>query len=68
MSTSEQSPLGGEPSTSGRFLFEVDGVEIGMFREVSGLQLDVTVGSDGGSLPARTISAPYVIPASWKVR
>jgi glycine cleavage system aminomethyltransferase T len=31
-------------------------------------QLDVTVGSDGGSLPARTISAPYVIPASWKVR
>ena len=43
MSTSEQAPLGGEPSTSGRFLFEVDGVEIGMFREVSGLRLDVTV-------------------------
>ena len=31
-------------------------------------QIDVTVGSDGGSLAARTISAPYVIPASWKVR
>lgn len=42
MSTSE-APLGGEPSTSGRFLFEVDGVEIGMFREVSGLRLDVTI-------------------------
>ncbi|GAB2618733.1 phage tail protein [Pseudactinotalea suaedae] len=43
MSTSDSSPLGGEPSTAGRFLFEVDGVEIGMFREVSGLRLDVTV-------------------------
>ncbi len=36
-------PLGGEPSTSGRFLFEVDGVEIGTFREVTGLRLDVSV-------------------------
>lgn len=36
-------PLGGEPTTSGRFLLEVDGVEIGTFREVSGLRLDVTV-------------------------
>jgi len=35
--------LGGEPSTSGRFLFEVDGVEIGTFREVTGLRLDVSV-------------------------
>jgi phage tail-like protein len=43
VSTSEQAPLGGEPSTAGRFLFEVDGVEIGLFREVSGLELDVTV-------------------------
>jgi glycine cleavage system aminomethyltransferase T len=31
-------------------------------------ELDVTVGSNGGTLPAQTISAPYVIPASWKVR
>jgi glycine cleavage system aminomethyltransferase T len=31
-------------------------------------QLDVTLGSNGGSLSAQTISAPYVIPASWKVR
>jgi len=36
-------PLGGEPTTSGHFLFEVDGVEIGTFREVTGLELDVTV-------------------------
>lgn len=43
MSTSELAPLGGEPSTSSRFLFEVDGVEIGLFREVAGLELDVTV-------------------------
>ncbi|MGX7681849.1 phage tail protein [Jatrophihabitans sp. DSM 45814] len=35
-------PLGGDPATASRFLFEVDGVEIGVFREVSGLQ--VTVG------------------------
>jgi aminomethyltransferase len=31
-------------------------------------EVDVTLGSDGGSLAAQTISAPYVIPASWKVR
>src|SRR5690554_3908938 len=36
-------PLGGEPTTSGHFLFEVDGVEIGVFREVTGLRLDITV-------------------------
>lgn len=40
---SEQSPLGGEPSTASRFLFEVDGVEIGTFRAVSGLRVDVAV-------------------------
>jgi phage tail-like protein len=43
-------PLGGEPSTASKFLFEVDGVEIGVFREVTGLQ--VTIGiqeiSEGG--------------------
>ncbi|NED93725.1 phage tail protein [Phytoactinopolyspora alkaliphila] len=31
--------LGGEPTSANRFLFEVDGVEIGVFREVSGLQV-----------------------------
>ncbi|GAA1621575.1 phage tail protein [Georgenia ruanii] len=35
--------LGGEPTTSGWFLFEVDGVEIGTFREVRGLELTVDV-------------------------
>jgi len=41
---SEQTPLGGGvPTTSGRFLLEVDGVEIGTFREVQGLRLDVDV-------------------------
>jgi phage tail-like protein len=34
-------PLGGEPPTSARFLFEVDGVEIGTFREVYGLQVSI---------------------------
>ncbi|MBO0899194.1 phage tail protein [Cellulomonas sp. zg-ZUI222] len=34
---------GGVPTTSGRFLLEVDGVEIGTFREVQGLRLDVDV-------------------------
>lgn len=43
-------PLGGEPPISGRFLLEVDGVEIGVFSEVSGLQLNVSVDeySEGG--------------------
>lgn len=35
-------PLGGDPPIANRFLFEVDGVEIGIFREVRGLE--VTVG------------------------
>lgn len=33
--------LGGEPTTSSRFLFEVDGVEIGVFREIRGLNVTV---------------------------
>ncbi|MCU1657906.1 MAG: phage tail protein [Pseudonocardiales bacterium] len=41
---SSEDPLGGDPPTANRFLFEVDGVEIGVFREVTGLQ--VTVGTD----------------------
>jgi phage tail-like protein len=61
-------PLGGEPPTASRFLFEVDGVEIGIFREVTGLQ--VTIGieeiNEGGQngyvhkLPGR-MSWPHVI-------
>ncbi len=39
-----QTPLGGDLPSAGAFLFEVDGVEIGVFREVRGLQ--VTVGVD----------------------
>src|SRR5947209_2201739 len=33
----------GEVPVASRFLFEVDGVEIGVFREVSGLELTVAV-------------------------
>lgn len=40
---SDTRPLGGEPPVSSRFLLEVDGVEIGIFSEVSGLQLDIQV-------------------------
>jgi phage tail-like protein len=40
---SDTRPLGGEPPVSGRFLLEVDGVEIGVFSEVSGLELTVGV-------------------------
>jgi len=36
-------PLGGEPPTASRFLFEVDGIEIGVFREVTGLAVTVGV-------------------------
>jgi len=34
-------PLGVEPTTAARFVFEVDGVEIGVFREVRGLSVSV---------------------------
>jgi phage tail-like protein len=37
----DSDPLGGEPTTTARFLFEVDGVEIGVFREVHGLSVTV---------------------------
>lgn len=33
--------LGGEPAILSRFLFEVDGVEIGIFKEVRGLEVTV---------------------------
>jgi phage tail-like protein len=36
-------PLGGDLPMADRFLFEVDGVEIGVFREVTGLQVTVNV-------------------------
>ena len=34
-------PLGLEPQVASRFLFEVEGVEIGVFKEVTGLQMTV---------------------------
>ena len=42
--------LGGDVNTVSRFLFELDGVAIGVFREVSGLQVTVAVEeiSEGG--------------------
>jgi phage tail-like protein len=39
----ELEPLGGDLPMGDRFLFEVDGVEIGIFREVTGLQVTVEV-------------------------
>lgn len=47
---SSTEPLGGEPPVSGRFLLEVDGVEIGVFSEVTGLQVNIGVDeySEGG--------------------
>jgi len=43
MPDASATPLGGEPPVSGRFLLEVDGVEIGIFSEVRGLELSVGV-------------------------
>jgi phage tail-like protein len=42
--------LGGDPPVTNRFLFEVDGIEIGIFKEVSGLEVkvDVLPISEGG--------------------
>lgn len=40
---SDIEPLGGDLPIADRFLFEVDGVEIGVFRQVSGLQVSVNV-------------------------
>ena len=36
-------PLGGDPPVARYFLFEVDGVEIGVFQELSGLSVEVGV-------------------------
>lgn len=43
MTASDSTALGGEPGNTSWFLFEVDGIPIGTFREISGLQLAVTV-------------------------
>lgn len=43
MPSADSTPLGVEPTTGGSFLFEVDGVEIGTFRSVRGLELTVDV-------------------------
>jgi phage tail-like protein len=40
---SSTAPLGGEPTISSYFLFEVDGVEIGYFSEVTGLSVGIAV-------------------------
>jgi phage tail-like protein len=39
--TPENTPLGGELPVADRFLFELDGVEIGVFRSVTGLEVTV---------------------------
>lgn len=61
-------PLGGEPNVGSRFVLEVDGVEIGVFTEVSGLHFSVQVDEvvEGGQnqfvhrLPGR-ISWPNLV-------
>ena len=53
--------LGGEPTLGSRFLFEVDGIEIGLFASVRGLQVTsetqtITEGGQNGfayRLPGR---------------
>jgi phage tail-like protein len=61
-------PLGADPPIAARFLLEIDGVEIGLFREVNGLQVTVemTPIKEGGqngfvhSLPGR-MSWPNIV-------
>lgn len=43
MADQASEPLGGDLPTASRFLFELDGVEIGVFREIHGLQVTVAV-------------------------
>jgi phage tail-like protein len=60
-SPESQTYLGGDPTLSSRFLFEVDGIEIGLFASVSGLEVtsttdDVVEGGQNGyvhRLPGR---------------
>ncbi len=42
-SADTERPLGGDLPIANRFLFELDGVEIGVFREVKGLEVTVGV-------------------------
>ena len=70
MSTTETSGdgFGGDPVVNSRFLFEVDGVEIGVFAEARGLELRVEVATydEGGEngythkLPGR-LTWPHII-------
>src|ERR1700712_5453486 len=65
---SDTDPLGGDLPLAERFLFEVDDVEIGVFREVQGLQVtvDVVEVAEGGQngythkLPSR-MSGPNIV-------
>lgn len=43
-------PLGGDLPSASRFLFELDGVEVGVFREVRGLHVSISVSeiAEGG--------------------
>ncbi|MDF1603307.1 phage tail protein [Nocardioides sp. YIM 152315] len=41
MASSETTPLGGDLPVATRFLFELDGVELGVFKEVTGLNVSV---------------------------
>jgi phage tail-like protein len=40
---SSETPLGGDLPVANRFIFELDGTEIGVFREVEGLEVTVSV-------------------------
>ena len=43
VSSDATTPLGGDLPIANRFLFELDGVELGVFREVTGLNVTVSV-------------------------
>lgn len=43
MPSSSMTPLGGDVTSANRFIFELDGTEIGVFREVVGLEVTVAV-------------------------
>jgi phage tail-like protein len=66
--TPDTTPLGGDLPVSNRFLFELDGVELGVFKEVTGLQVNVEVAElrEGGQngfthrLPGRMSWPPLV--------
>src|SRR6478735_192966 len=43
MANSDSTPLGGDLPVATRFLFELDGVQLGVFKEVHGLNVSVAV-------------------------